>query len=267
MLYNNKSDVVYGYGWTHIPFKHSSTLDTIALDPPLKRKILMDLDRFKRGKEFYSRIGRSWKRAYLLQGPPRTRKSSLVPVRNDLYDLELTRVKNNAEFRALLTQTKEKSVIIIEDIDCSLHRTDRVSRLSDDDEEEKSSSKVTLSGFLNFIDGLWSCCGEERVIVFTTNHKDMFDLALLRSGRMDMHILFSFCTFPAFKSLAFNYLEIEDHLLFSIVEVKMGCVAEMTPADFIEVLMNKMDGRDEASPDLISALDGKKRVRNAPLTS
>ncbi|GLJ26099.1 hypothetical protein SUGI_0500550 [Cryptomeria japonica] len=209
----------------------------------------MNLDHIKRGKEFYSQIGRSWKRAYLLHGPPGTGKSSLVPARNDLYDLELTQVKNN------------------EDIDFSLHLTDRVSRLSANDEEEKSSSKVTLSGFLNFIDGLWSCCGEERIIVFTTNHKDMLDPALLRCGRMDMHILLSFCTFPAFKSLAFNYLEIEDHPLFSIVEEKMGCGAEMTPSDFIEVLINKMDDPDEASADLMSVLDGKKSVRNAPLTS
>ncbi|GLJ26079.1 hypothetical protein SUGI_0500230 [Cryptomeria japonica] len=47
MLYNNKGDAIYGYGWTSIPFKHSSTLDTITLDPPLKRKILTDLYRFK----------------------------------------------------------------------------------------------------------------------------------------------------------------------------------------------------------------------------
>ncbi|GLJ26104.1 hypothetical protein SUGI_0500610 [Cryptomeria japonica] len=225
-LYNNTGDAVYGYGWTGIPFKHSSTLDTITLDPTLKRKIMMDLDNFKRGKEFYSRIGHSSKRAYLLHDPPGTGKSSFVPARNDLYDLELTQVKNNAVLHALLTQTKEKSLIIIEDIDCLLCLTDRVSRLSNDNEEEKSSNKVILSGFLNFTDGLWFCCGEERIIVFTTNHKDMLDPAILRCGRMDMHILLSFCTFPAFKSLAFNYLEIEDHPLFSVMEEKMACGAE-----------------------------------------
>ncbi|GLJ26111.1 hypothetical protein SUGI_0500700 [Cryptomeria japonica] len=156
---------------------------------------------------------------------------------------------------------------IIQDIDCFLCLTDRVSRLSNDNEEEKSSNKVILSGFLNFTDGLWFCCREERIIVFTTNHKDMLDPAILRCGRMDMHILLSFCTFPAFKSLAFNYLEIKDHPLFSVMEEKMACGAEMTPAGFIEVLMNKMDDPDEASRDLIFALDGKKTVRNALLTS
>ena len=29
---------------------------------------------------------------------------------------------------------------------------------------------MTLSGLLNFVDGLWSSCGDERIIIFTTNH-------------------------------------------------------------------------------------------------
>ena len=35
--------------------------------------------------------------------------------------------------------------------------------------------QFTLSGLLNVMDGLWSSCGEERIIVFTTNHKDLLD--------------------------------------------------------------------------------------------
>ncbi|GLJ26094.1 hypothetical protein SUGI_0500500 [Cryptomeria japonica] len=121
----------------------------------------MDLDHFKRGKEFCSWIGHLWKRAYPLHDPPRMGKSSFVPARNDLYHLELTWVKNNVELHALLMQTKEKSLIIIEDIDCLLCLTDRVPRLSNDNEEEKRSNKVNLSDFLNFTDGLWFYYREE----------------------------------------------------------------------------------------------------------
>ncbi|KAK1379761.1 hypothetical protein POM88_026505 [Heracleum sosnowskyi] len=38
----------------------------------------------------------------------------------DIYDLELTAVRNNTELRMLLTETTSKSIIVIEDIDCSL---------------------------------------------------------------------------------------------------------------------------------------------------
>jgi ATP-dependent 26S proteasome regulatory subunit len=40
--------------------------------------------------------------------------------------------------------------------------------------------QVTLSGLLNMVDGLWSSSGHERILNFTTNHKDRLDLAQLR---------------------------------------------------------------------------------------
>ncbi|KAH9291628.1 hypothetical protein KI387_043186, partial [Taxus chinensis] len=63
---------------------------------------------------------------YLLHRP---QKSSLVvAIVNymiyDVYYLELTRVTDNTELHALLTQTKDKCVIIIEDVNCSLNLVD-----------------------------------------------------------------------------------------------------------------------------------------------
>jgi mitochondrial chaperone BCS1 len=60
--------------------------------------------------------------------------------------------------------------------------------------DENVDVQVTLSGLLNFVDGLWSAGGEERIIVFSTNYKERLDPALLRPGRMDMHIYMGYCT-------------------------------------------------------------------------
>ncbi|GER53574.1 P-loop containing nucleoside triphosphatehydrolases superfamily protein [Striga asiatica] len=49
------------------------------------------------------------------------------------------------------------------------------------DPEQKAS-------VLNYVDGLWSSCGDERIKLFTTNHAERLDLALLRPGRMDNNI-------------------------------------------------------------------------------
>ncbi|CAA2973963.1 AAA-ATPase At3g50940-like [Olea europaea subsp. europaea] len=68
---------------------------------------------------------------------------------------------------------------------------------------------LTLSGLLNLMDGLWSNSGDERIIIFTTNHKEKIDPALLRPGRMVMHIHMSYCTDKGFDVLAYNYLGIE----------------------------------------------------------
>lgn len=65
--------------------------------------------------------------------------------------------------------------------------------------------QVTLSGLLNFVDGLWSGCGDERIIIFTTHHKDWLDPALLRPGGLNMHIHMSYLKSDAFNVLASSH--------------------------------------------------------------
>ncbi|KAK6939491.1 ATPase, AAA-type, core [Dillenia turbinata] len=105
---------------------------------------------------------------------------------------------------------------------------------------KEAKSDVTLSALLNFIDGLWSNCGDERIIVFTTNHKDRLDPALLRPGRMDVHINMSYCTFSAFKVLASSYLGIEDHAFYAEIETMLGSF-QATPAEIAGELMKGTD--------------------------
>lgn len=64
--------------WDTINLEHPSTFDTLAMDPSSKTSIMEDLDRFVRRREFYRKVGRAWKRGYLLYGPPGTGKSSLI---------------------------------------------------------------------------------------------------------------------------------------------------------------------------------------------
>lgn len=119
---------------------------------------------------------------------------------------------------------------------------------------------LTLSGLLNFIDGLWSSCGDEKIIVFTTNHKDRLDPALLRPGRMDMHIHMSYCTFSGFKVLASNYLGIKSHCKFNEIE-KLIAEVEVTPAEIAEELMKSE--QVETALEKVVELMCKKRAESA----
>ncbi|XWS24403.1 hypothetical protein CRYUN_Cryun28dG0098900 [Craigia yunnanensis] len=60
----------------------------MAMDPKMKSALIEDLDRFTRRKEFYWRVGKAWKRGYLLYGPPGTGKSS-SPCLYRLLSLEI----------------------------------------------------------------------------------------------------------------------------------------------------------------------------------
>jgi chaperone BCS1 len=97
--------------------------------------------------------------------------------------------------------------------------------------------------------------------VFTTNYIDDLDPALIRRGRMDMHIEMSYCEFGAFKTLAKNYLGVDDHRLFDTIEELLKEV-EITPADVAECLMasNRTDRDADACLErLIDELNAKKK--------
>ncbi|KAM6575074.1 hypothetical protein CsatA_023401 [Cannabis sativa] len=159
---------------------HPSNFETLALDSEMKNFIINDLQKFLKRKDYYRKVGKAWKRGYLLYGPPGIGKSSLIAsmanyLNFDVYDLELSKLNNDSDLRRVLVAMANRSILVIEDIDCSINFEDRNRAVTECEE-----NKVTLSGLLNFIDGLWSCCGDERIIIFTTNHKERLDPALVR---------------------------------------------------------------------------------------
>uniref|UniRef100_N1QPN9 Putative mitochondrial chaperone BCS1-B n=1 Tax=Aegilops tauschii TaxID=37682 RepID=N1QPN9_AEGTA len=190
---------------------------------------------------------------YLLYGPPGTGKSTMIDAMANfldygVYDLELTAVKNNTELRKLFIETTGKSIIIIEDIDCSVDFTgkrhkDKASSDKDSDNDDKpklliepekdDATKLTLSGLLNFIDGLW----------------------------MDKHIEMSYCSFEGFKVLAKNYLDVIEHELFGEVQHLLE-ETDMSPTDVAENLM-PMSKKKKRDPDvcLIGLIEALKQAK------
>ncbi|KAH8480971.1 hypothetical protein H0E87_031027 [Populus deltoides] len=225
-LYTNS-----GSYWRHVVFQHPASFETLAMEAERKQEIVDDLVIFSTAEDFYARIGRAWKRGYLLFGPPGTGKSTMIAamanlLNYDIYDLELTAVKDNTELRKLLMETTSRSIIVIEDIDCSLDLT---------------------------------ACRGERLIVFTTNFVEKLDPALIRKGRMDKHIELSYCSFEAFQVLAKNYLRLESHRLFARIQELLG-ETKMTPAEVAEHLMPKTITGDAkvCLESLIGALEKAK---------
>ncbi|WMV55351.1 hypothetical protein MTR67_048736 [Solanum verrucosum] len=266
---NNKGG---GRMWSGVVFEHPSTFDTLAMDPKKKQEIMDDLETFSKSKDYYAKIGKAWKRGFLLYGPPGTGKSSMIAamanlLKYDIYDLELTSVKDNTELRKLLIDTTGKSMIVIEDIDCSLELTGQREKKKKEDKDKneedavkekiKKGGEVTLSGLLNFIDGLWSAIGGERLVIFTTNYMEKLDPALIRRGRMDKHIVLSYCCFESFKVLAHNYLDVvEPHVHFPEIR-RLLEETNTTPADIAENLMPKSskENADTCLERLIKALE------------
>jgi len=127
MQANNRTLKIHSLHGSWLPsssFNHPASFDSLALDPDLKKAIIDDLDRFLRRKKMYKKVGKPWKRGYLLHGPPGTGKSTLVAamakyLKFDVYDLDLSVMHSNSELTRVMRNTSNKSIIVIEDIDCN----------------------------------------------------------------------------------------------------------------------------------------------------
>ncbi|KAM7481833.1 hypothetical protein LguiB_006416 [Lonicera macranthoides] len=96
----------------------------------------------------------AWKRGYLLYGAPGTSKSNMIAAMANLlqynvYDLELSVVKDNTELGKLLIDNSSKSIIVIEDIDCLLDLTSQRKKkkmMEKDDEKEEDNAMKNVKG-------------------------------------------------------------------------------------------------------------------------
>ncbi|CAM0870927.1 unnamed protein product [Alopecurus aequalis] len=229
--------------WATAPFTHPATLDTVAMDPDLKARVRADLETFAKGRAYYHRLGRVWRRSYLLYGPAGTGKSTFAAAMArflgyDVYDVDLSRA---GDLRELLMHTTPRSLILVEDLDRYLQ-----GHGGGDDAETR---------VLNFMDGVASCCGEERVMVFTMRGKqeEGVGAAVVRPGRLDVHIRFTLCDFEAFKALASSYLGLKDHKLYPQVEEGFHA-ARLSVAELGEIMLANRASPSRALRTVITKL-------------
>lgn len=129
-----------------VKLDHPMTFKLLAMDTELKKAVLDDLNNFINGKEFYRRVGKAWKRGYLLYGPPGTGKSSLIAamanhLNYDIYELDLTNINSNSDLSKLLFSMPNQSIIVFEDIDCTIKLKNGEPR----DESRRNNNKTQVS--------------------------------------------------------------------------------------------------------------------------
>ncbi|KII92170.1 hypothetical protein PLICRDRAFT_102751 [Plicaturopsis crispa FD-325 SS-3] len=197
-------------GWKWHESRPKLPLSSIVLVPDIKDLLLADLKDFTNGQQWYEERGIPFRRGYLLHGARGSGKSSLVyaiaaEMARDVCVLSLgtgTHGISDMEFYESLQQIPPNSILLIEDIDVTLHHAARKdgTALSEQPshapsgvgEEASLVQQLTVDGIIKALDSLVST---EGCISFTTcTHLEWVDPSLSRSGRMDVWLEFKDAT-------------------------------------------------------------------------
>ena len=158
-------------------------LDTVILPEGQLESLVADVEQFKREEVDYIRLGMPYHRGYLLHGPPGTGKSSIPRAiashfRMDLSYIPLSDVKRDTDLLNAVANVPPGSIVLLEDIDVLSATRDR------DDDKDDIPFGISLSGFLNVLDGVATPHG--LIAMMTTNHIERLDPAIRRTGRADV---------------------------------------------------------------------------------
>jgi cupin fold WbuC family metalloprotein len=159
--------------------------------------IKTSIDEFKSKRDWYIKNNIPYHFGFLLYGEGGTGKTTLAQCIADYADAQLISFPGDsiAELPKILggpipTSSIDPSVyriILIEDIDCGFAQRAIDTFYDEDNDEFKSKErKVGLASILNTLDGL--AAPTNVIYVFTTNHIEKLDPALIRPGRCDVRL-------------------------------------------------------------------------------
>jgi hypothetical protein len=182
-----------------------------------KEQIITRLDRYNKNISEYKRLGVPHTLGFLFHGIPGSGKTSTIKAIANYTNRSIISVNMNhincvedmikLFNNEMVTFSKiplNKRMYVFEEIDCYdyfLSRefikeeqkeetkiedvlTDIVNNKKRHNKKKKDENKITIGQILEVLDGIIEC--EDRIIIFTTNHVEKIDKALIRPGRIDM---------------------------------------------------------------------------------
>lgn len=189
-----------GY-WENLGFKTQRKMSTIYLPENIITDLTKDIQNFysNETKMLYENLGIPYKRNYLFEGLPGTGKTSLIQAIASMCEKDIGMLSFNDKFTDIslmraIKNIQDDSILVMEDIDALFQE-----RKKNDDRHVM----ITFSGLLNALDGLNTKDG--LTVIMTTNHKINLDNALIRPGRVDKVINFTYAVDEQIKNMFNNF--------------------------------------------------------------
>jgi len=173
--------------WVNLQCKSTKTIKNTILAKEVELDLFGDIKTFFESKQLYKQRGVTFKRGYILHGPPGTGKTSILRAIANDYHLPMFCVscQNNISDKTFINLTLDilklvssNYMVVFEDFEFKFD----------------CGNGISTQSFLNFLDGVIETTG--RLIFITTNNfnPDNINSAILRPGRIDKIIKIGNCT-------------------------------------------------------------------------
>ena len=223
---------VWDHYWRLIRGRRHRSINTVFLPAGLKQSVCDDIRWYLGAADWYAERGVPYRRGYLFSGPPGTGKTSLVAAlasyfRRVVYALNLAMVDDDSDLQEAFWSVGPNSILLVEDIDAMVVKRDAG--------EATTNKPVSLSGFLNAIDGVMAPDGQ--LLLMTTNYPDRLDDALMRPGRVDRRIDFGEIEQMVAQEMFKSFYPASKLVLPDV---------KMTPAELQAVFLGNPDNAEDA---------------------
>ena len=210
---------VIGDVYTSETKNNRRTLDTVFIPSDTKAMIVDSIRKFMDNKQWYVEHSIPYHFGLLLYGPPGTGKSSIIKALTEEFDANVMYIQGRYITKAFSDNTGgwlhnvndsvKPSFVIIEDVDkCQAFRkpreyVDGMLATKESIEEDNDLAKMMLGTVMNVIDGLNS--PENVIWIFTTNHIDELEPAIIRPGRIDLKVEIGYITNETFNEFLIHH--------------------------------------------------------------
>lgn len=241
-------------------------MESVVLPSSTKNRLIKDLERFlsPSTESFYHRNGIPYRRSYLFYGLPGTGKTSMIQAlaghfkRSVSYLMPTHPKMTDDSLKEAINSLPTETIVVFEDID-SLFSKNRSNKIS--------SSALTFSGLLNALDGIGNPKGQ--IFVLTTNLRDQLDQALIRNGRVDLHIEFTYADSEQMETMWSNFYPEAVHLARAFSTNLQGLLRserlQITTANMQHFFVTQMDQSAEEALDNVNSIVDEVKLNSAEL--